>query len=118
MKTTSFVPNHQSLTGPRPYSSEETRVHRTFARRCIRANRFEELSSRYLAMKDECQRIGLRHCSFTEFRNAVRLSRRKFVLPHDNVGGPSRPSALRLRGNTAVDVMREITGSANILREW
>ncbi|MDX3924700.1 MAG: hypothetical protein QHC90_02660 [Shinella sp.] len=57
------------------FTKSEIEIHREFARKCIRAKQFEDLSSRYMAMKAECHRRGLRPCNFQEFRNAIRLSR-------------------------------------------
>ncbi len=73
-----------SLPRPMPFTKGEIEIHRDFARMCIRAKQFEDLSSRYMAMKTECHRRGLRACSFQEFRNAIRLSRlgavRRWIL--------------------------------------
>ncbi|NKN12272.1 hypothetical protein [Rhizobium laguerreae] len=60
---------------PTAFTKAEVEIHRDFARKCIRAKRFEDLSSRYLAMKAECHRRGLRACDFQAFRNAIRLTR-------------------------------------------
>lgn len=64
-----------SLPRPGPFTKGEIEIHREFARKCVRAKQFEDLSSRYMAMKAECHRRGLRACSFQEFRNAIRLNR-------------------------------------------
>ncbi|MFS8144325.1 hypothetical protein [Rhizobium sp. BR 249] len=60
---------------PTAFTKAEIEIQRGFARKCIRAKRFEDLSSRYFAMKAECHRRGLRACDFQTFRNAVRLTR-------------------------------------------
>lgn len=60
---------------PTAFTKAEIEIQRDFARKCIRAKRFEDLSSRYMAMKAECHRRGLRACDFQTFRNAVRLTR-------------------------------------------
>ncbi|MEP9373312.1 hypothetical protein [Mesorhizobium sp. KR1-2] len=71
--------NPSSLPGPAPFTKGEIEIHRDFARKCLRAKQFEDLSSRYMAMKAECHRRRLRACSFQEFRNAIRLSRLEAV---------------------------------------
>ncbi|HLP66050.1 MAG TPA: hypothetical protein VK181_00870 [Rhizobium sp.] len=70
-------PASSTSSQPRPmaFTKGEIEIHREFARKCIRAKQFEDLSSRYTAMKTECHRRGLRACNFQEFRNAIRLSR-------------------------------------------
>lgn len=60
---------------PTAFTTAEIEIHRGFARKCVRAKRFEDLSSRYMAMKAECHRRGLRACDFQAFRNAIRLTR-------------------------------------------
>jgi len=60
---------------PTAFTKAEIEIQRDFARKCIRAKRFEDLSSRYMAMKAECHRRGLRACDFQTFRNAIRLTR-------------------------------------------
>lgn len=67
--------NTSSQPRPMAFTNGEIEIHREFARKCIRAKRFEDLSSRYMAMKAECHRRGLRACDFQTFRNAIRLSR-------------------------------------------
>ena len=64
-----------SQPSPIAFTEDEIKIHREFARKCIRAKQFEDLSSRYIAMKTECHRSGLRACTFQEFRNAIRLCR-------------------------------------------
>lgn len=60
---------------PTAFTKAEIELQRDFARKCIRAKQFEDLSSRYMAMKAECHRRGLRACDFQTFRNAIRLTR-------------------------------------------
>ncbi len=57
------------------YTPEEIKIHRAYAAKCARAKRFEDLSSRFMAMKAECQFLGLHWCTSQEFRNLVRTSR-------------------------------------------
>ncbi|MBB3427974.1 hypothetical protein FHT85_004983 [Rhizobium sp. BK312] len=57
------------------YSREEIKIHQAYATKCSRAKRFEEIASRFMAMKAECQLLGLRWCAFQEFRNLARLRR-------------------------------------------
>ncbi|RDJ10144.1 hypothetical protein B5K05_13525 [Rhizobium phaseoli] len=72
MSTASDV---SSQVPPTAFTKAEIELQRDFARKCIRAKRFEDLSSRYMAMKAECHRRGLRACDFQTFRNAIRLTR-------------------------------------------
>ncbi len=57
------------------YTPQESSIHVMYAEKCARAMRFEDYSSRFMAMKMECQLAGLRWCTSQEFRNLARLCR-------------------------------------------
>lgn len=66
---------HASRLSSTRYTSQESSIHLTYAAKCARAKRFEDYSSRFMAMKTECQLLGLRWCTSQEFRNLARLCR-------------------------------------------
>ena len=57
------------------YTREERKIHEAYAKKCIRAKRFEDLSSCFMAMKLECELLGLRWCPSQEFLNLARIVR-------------------------------------------
>lgn len=57
------------------YTREERKIHEAYAKKCIRAKRFEDVSSRFMAMKMECELLGLRWCPSREFLNLARIVR-------------------------------------------
>ncbi|CAN7387960.1 hypothetical protein LJR235_002294 [Pararhizobium sp. LjRoot235] len=59
-----------------PYSSVETAVHLGFAAKAANAEGWKNTSEQYLAMHTECSRLGLRPCSFRQFRRQISYARR------------------------------------------